>query len=89
MLDKIQSFYGFTKMPFGRDLAPAQLHRHHGHAQTVARLTWAITTARSPCSPASSVMVNTAPFFHRGVANSPGWSDSTWMRRPLRRPVVT
>ena len=44
MLDKIQSFYGFTKMPLGRDLAPAQLHRHHGHAETVARLTWAITT---------------------------------------------
>jgi type II secretory pathway predicted ATPase ExeA len=44
VLDKIQTFYGFTKMPFGRDLAPAQLHRHHGHAETVARLTWAITT---------------------------------------------
>jgi type II secretory pathway predicted ATPase ExeA len=44
MLDKIQSHYGFTKMPFGRDLAPDQLHRHHGHAETVARLTWAIAT---------------------------------------------
>ena len=44
MLDKIQSYYGFTKMPFGRDLAPDQLHRHHSHAETVARLTWAITT---------------------------------------------
>jgi type II secretory pathway predicted ATPase ExeA len=44
VLDKIQSFYGFTKMPFGRDLAPAQLHQYHGHAETVARLTWGITT---------------------------------------------
>src|SRR6266581_529947 len=44
MLAKIQSFYGFTKMPFGRDIAPGQLHRHHGHAEAVARLTWAITT---------------------------------------------
>ena len=44
MLDKIQSFYGFSKMPFGRDIAPGQLHRHHGHAEAVARLTWAITT---------------------------------------------
>lgn len=44
MLARIQSFYGFTKMPFGRDLPPGQLHRHHGHAETVARLTWAITT---------------------------------------------
>ena len=31
-------------MPFGRDIARAQLHRHHGHAEAVARLTWAITT---------------------------------------------
>ena len=44
MLDKIASFYGFSKMPFGRDIAPGQLHRHHGHAEAVARLTWAITT---------------------------------------------
>jgi type II secretory pathway predicted ATPase ExeA len=44
MLDKIQSFYGFSKMPFGRDIAPGQLHRHHGHAEAVARLTWAITS---------------------------------------------
>ncbi len=44
MLTKIQSFYGFTKMPFGRDITPGQLHRHHGHAEAVARLTWAITT---------------------------------------------
>lgn len=44
MLAKIQSFYGFTRMPFGRDIAPGQLHRHAGHAEAVARLTWAITT---------------------------------------------
>jgi type II secretory pathway predicted ATPase ExeA len=46
MLDKIQAFYGFSRMPFGRDLAPDQLYRHHGHAETVARLTWAVN-ARS------------------------------------------
>ena len=44
MLAKIQSFYGFTKMPFGRDIPPGQLHRHAGHAEAVARLAWAITT---------------------------------------------
>jgi len=44
MLTKIQSFYGFSKMPFGRDIAPGQLHRHASHAEAVARLTWAITT---------------------------------------------
>ena len=44
MPGKIVSFYGFSQMPFGRDIAPGQLHRHHGHAEAVARLTWAITT---------------------------------------------
>ena len=44
MLEKIQSFYGFTKMPFGRDIPAGQLHRHHGHAEAVARHTSAITT---------------------------------------------
>ena len=49
MLDKIQSFYGFTKMPSGRDIAPGQLHRHHGHAEAVARL----RPARAPRTPTS------------------------------------
>jgi type II secretory pathway predicted ATPase ExeA len=44
MLDKLQSFFGFTRMPFGRDLAVGMLHRHSGHAETVARITWTITT---------------------------------------------
>ena len=30
-------------MPFGRDLAPAMLHRHAAHAQAAARITWTIT----------------------------------------------
>ena len=48
MLAKIQSFYGFTKMPFGRDIPPGQLHRHASHAEAVARLAWAITTIGNP-----------------------------------------
>ena len=31
MIDKLQAHYGFTRMPFGRDLAPQMLHRHGGH----------------------------------------------------------
>lgn len=27
MIDKIQGYYGFTAMPFGKDLAPGMLHR--------------------------------------------------------------
>ena len=30
-------------MPFGRDLAPAMLHRHAAHAEAAARITWTIT----------------------------------------------
>jgi type II secretory pathway predicted ATPase ExeA len=39
-IERLQAFYGFTRMPFGRDLAPGMLHRHPGHAEAVARITW-------------------------------------------------
>ena len=42
-LDKLSSFFGFTRTPFRRDLAPAMLHRHGGHAEAVARIRWCIT----------------------------------------------
>ena len=44
MLDKIQSFFGFTTMPFGRGLAPGMLFRSHDHAQAVARISYGITS---------------------------------------------
>jgi len=34
--------YGFTRMPFGRDLAPGMLHRSRGHAEAVARIGWLV-----------------------------------------------
>lgn len=37
------SYYGFTRTPFGRDLAPAMLHRHHAHGEAVARIGWCVT----------------------------------------------
>jgi type II secretory pathway predicted ATPase ExeA len=43
MIDKIQQHFGFTAMPFGRDLTPPMLHRHAAHAQAAARITWTIT----------------------------------------------
>ena len=46
MIDKLQGFYGFTRMPFGRDLAPGMLHRHAAHGEAVARITWCITEHR-------------------------------------------
>jgi len=43
MIDKLRAHYGFTRMPFGRDLAPGMLHRHAAHNEAVARITWCIT----------------------------------------------
>lgn len=46
MIDKLQGFYGFTRMPFGRNLAPSMLHRHSAHGEAVARITWCVTERR-------------------------------------------
>jgi len=43
MIDKLQGHFGFTRMPFGRDLAPGMLHRHAAHNEAVARINWCIT----------------------------------------------
>jgi type II secretory pathway predicted ATPase ExeA len=43
VIDKLQSYYGFTTMPFGRALAPGTLHRHTSHAEAVARISWCVT----------------------------------------------
>ena len=42
-IDHLQSHYGFTRMPFGRALAPGMLHRHASHAEAVARISWCIS----------------------------------------------
>ena len=42
-VDKLCSYFGFSRTPFRRDLAPAMLHRHGGHAEAVARIRWSIT----------------------------------------------
>jgi type II secretory pathway predicted ATPase ExeA len=42
-VDRLCSFYGFTKMPFGRDLPPSSLYKSSAHAEAVARLTWCVT----------------------------------------------
>lgn len=41
-VQRLASHWGFTMMPFGRALAPSQLHRHAGHAEAAARITWCI-----------------------------------------------
>jgi type II secretory pathway predicted ATPase ExeA len=41
-IDLLQAHYGFTRTPFGRDLAPGMLHKSNGHGEAVARITWCI-----------------------------------------------
>jgi type II secretory pathway predicted ATPase ExeA len=43
MLQKLQGHWGFTRLPFGRDLAPSMLHRHAAHNEAVARITWTVS----------------------------------------------
>ena len=42
MIANLQAHYGFSQMPFGRQLAPGMLHRHDAHNQATARITWCI-----------------------------------------------
>ena len=44
MLDKIQSFFGFTRMPYGRNLAPGMLFHYTDPAQAAARIAYGIDT---------------------------------------------
>ena len=46
MIDRLQGFVGFTRTPFGRDLAPSMLHRHTSHSEAVARIGWCVTERR-------------------------------------------
>lgn len=41
-VDRLCTYFGFTRMPFGRDLAPASLFRSKSHAEAVARLGWCV-----------------------------------------------
>ena len=42
-IEKLRAHYGFTKMPFRRDLAAGMLHRHGAHAEAAARISWCIS----------------------------------------------
>jgi type II secretory pathway predicted ATPase ExeA len=42
MIGPIRERFGFTKMPFGRDLPPSQLHRHADCSEAAARIAWAV-----------------------------------------------
>ena len=46
MIDRLQGFFGFTRTPFGRDLAPGMLHRHTSHSEAMARIGWCVAERR-------------------------------------------
>ena len=46
MMDNLISYFGFSRMPFGRDLAPGILHRHSAHNEALARIGWCIAERR-------------------------------------------
>ena len=41
-IQRLQSHWGFSRMPFGRDLAPSMLHRHPAHSEAIARISWCV-----------------------------------------------
>ena len=41
-IDRLRVHYGFSRMPFGKDLAPAMLHGYRAHAEAVARICWCV-----------------------------------------------
>ena len=42
-IDRLQAHYGFTRMPFGRDIPPQALHPHPAHREAIARIDWCVT----------------------------------------------
>lgn len=42
-IEKLQAHYGFTRMPFDRNIPVGALHRHRGHNEAVARIGWLIS----------------------------------------------
>jgi type II secretory pathway predicted ATPase ExeA len=41
-IDRLRAHWGFSRMPFGKDLAPSMLHGHRCHAEAVARISWCV-----------------------------------------------
>jgi type II secretory pathway predicted ATPase ExeA len=46
VIDRLQGFFGLSRTPFGRDLAPGMLHRHASHGEAVARIGWCVAERR-------------------------------------------
>ena len=42
-LDQVRSYFGFTKMPFGKSLPPSALFKTAGHSEAVARVSFLVS----------------------------------------------
>ena len=42
-IDRLRAHWGFTRMPFSKDLAPSMLATTAGHGEAVARISWCVT----------------------------------------------
>ena len=73
MIEKLQAHYGFSRMPFGRDLAPGMLHRHASHNEAVARISWCISE-RSIGVVGRQQQMPVQPSDHGWDCGSCGWS---------------
>lgn len=43
MIENVQSYFGLTRAPFGRQIAPGALHRHRAQQEAIARISYCIT----------------------------------------------
>lgn len=41
-IDKLRAHFGFSKMPFSKNIPPSALHPHRGHQEAVARITFLV-----------------------------------------------
>jgi type II secretory pathway predicted ATPase ExeA len=41
-IDRLRAHWGFSCMPFAKDLAPSMLHAHAAHSEAVARISWCV-----------------------------------------------
>jgi type II secretory pathway predicted ATPase ExeA len=41
-IDRLRAHWGFSRMPFAKDLAPSMLHAHRSHGEAAARVAWCI-----------------------------------------------
>ena len=42
MIETVRAYFGFSRVPFGRELAPSMLHRHGPQQEAIVRVAFTI-----------------------------------------------